>query len=479
MALHQLTRRQLLRAAGLAAGVAAVSSCAAPPGPVGAHAAQPRPDRLRMLYATAEGNLDAVRTQLPAFRDRFGFGLEIDGQPYDALQQRTFAELAVRSGHYDIMIMDTPWTPALTRVIEPLSGYLRQPALNDFADVDLGDFIPKIFYDTAVYREDTPTAHFPATGAPAATDAISAAGFDIYGLPIQANGLTMAYRKSLFEDPAEQSAFAARTGEPLTVPSTWDEFRTVAAFFTRPAERRYGTTWMAGVGDWATDDFKTLLAGFGGDGHLIGDDLSLRFADEPGERALAFYRDMITDRPVVPPGTASASWDETASTFGAGLAAMSMNYHSMELDSPGLGEVGYAPVPRGQATGPHFGTYMLSINRSSAHKAWAYRAITWLTSAPVQLEMAKAGLHPTRTSVYDRLVADPANPDAEFYRALRDTLSVGVGRARLTNYTEVSQAIAVAVNTAATGRAEPRAALDQAARSVRRLLAAAGYEVPR
>ncbi|GAB2963224.1 ABC transporter substrate-binding protein [Amycolatopsis acidiphila] len=478
MPLHRLTRRQLLRTAGLAAGVAALSGCAAGPGPVGARPGEPRPDRLRMLYATVEGDLDAVRGLLPAFRDRFGFDLEIDGQPYDALQQRTFAELAVRSRHYDIMIMDTPWTPALTKVIEPLGGYLREPALNDFAEVDLADFIPKIFYDTAVYREDSPTAHFPATDAPAAVDAISAAGFDVYGLPIQANGLTMAYRKSLFEDPAERDAFAGRTGKSLAVPSTWDEFRTVAAFFTRPGQRLYGTTWMAGVGDWATDDFKTLLACFGGDGHLIGDDLSLHFADEPGARALAFYRDMITDHPVVPPGTASASWDETASTFGAGLAAMSMNYHSMKLDSPRLGELGYAPVPRGQAAGPHFGTYMLSINRSSAHKAWAYRAITWLTSSPAQLEMAKAGLHPTRTSVYDRLVADPTSPDAEFYRALRDTLAVGVGRARLTNYTEVSQAIAVAVNTAAAGRAEPRTALDQAARSVRRLLTAAGYEVP-
>ena len=30
------------------------------------------------------------------------------------------------------------------------------------------------------------------------------------------------------------------------------------------SQRRWGTTLMAGAGDWATDDFKTLLAGFGG-----------------------------------------------------------------------------------------------------------------------------------------------------------------------------------------------------------------------
>jgi multiple sugar transport system substrate-binding protein len=57
-------------------------------------------------------------------------------------------------------------------------------------------------------------------------------------------------------------------------------------------------------------------------------------------------------------------------------------------------------------------------------------------------------------------------------------LAVGVGRARLTNYTEVSNAIAKAVNQAASGAKTPQAALDGAATDVRRLLTEAGYTVP-
>jgi hypothetical protein len=183
-----VSRRSLFRCAGYASGALAapglLAGCAAGPGPVGASAAEAGPKALHLLYATVEGDLEAVRTVLPALRERFGIELVIDGQPYDALRQKTFAELAVRSDLYDIMIMDTPWTPALTKVIEPLSGYLRDPALGDMAQVDLADFIPKIFYDTAVYREDAPLAHFPDETAPPSVDGITRAGFDVYGLPI-------------------------------------------------------------------------------------------------------------------------------------------------------------------------------------------------------------------------------------------------------------------------------------------------------
>ena len=43
-----------------------------------------------------------------------------------------------------------------------------------------------------------------------------------------------------------------------------------------------------------------------------------------------------------------------------------------------------------------------------------------------------------------------------------ESLAVGVGRPRLTNYTEVAQAIAVAVNEAASGKKQPKDALDSA-----------------
>jgi multiple sugar transport system substrate-binding protein len=51
-----------------------------------------------------------------------------------------------------------------------------------------------------------------------------------------------------------------------------------------------------------------------------------------------------------------------------------------------------------------------------------------------------------------------------------------VGRARLSNYTEISHAIAVAVNEAASGAKSPDQALKDAATEVDRLLSQAGYK---
>jgi multiple sugar transport system substrate-binding protein len=447
----------------------------------GSDASGGKPKVLHMLYATAEADAAAIQAELPAFKKKFGVDLQVDTQPYDALQQKVFSEFASGSSYYDIVIVDTPWAPALVQKLEPLSKYINNPKLNDVADVNVGDFIPKVFYDTAVYDQGTPNKHYPNASAKVDPSAITKSGFDIYGLPIQANALVMGYRKDMFDAAKEKAAYQAATGHALAVPKTWDEYAQVAKFFTRPGQKLYGATVMAGVGDWATDDFKSLLASWGGDGHLVSDDLKLSFDTPQGIAALQYYQDLIQKQKVVPPGSTSASWDETASLFGSGGSAMSMNYHPLALDSGVKGQIAYAQVPQGPGgQGPHFGTWMLGINKNSVNKDWAYRAITWLTAADQQMAMTKQQLHPTRTSVYTKLTGSAEGDPSirNFYQVLGASLAVGVGRARLTDYTEVSNAIAKAVNQAANGSETPKAALDGAAAEVRRLLTQAGYKVP-
>ena len=82
---------------------------------------------------------------------------------------------------------------------------------------------------------------------------------------------------------------------------------------------------------------------------------------------------------------------------------------------------------------------MLSVNKYGGNRAWAYRAITWLTAAQQQLTMTEQAAAPVRVRrSTSRSPAAQNKSEAEFYRVLGDSLAVGVGRARLTNYTEVS-----------------------------------------
>lgn len=455
---EMLSRRMALASAAGLALAATLKSRAV-------RAAASKPEQLTMLYATSEADSDAIKAALPDFKKAFGFDIRLDTMPYSALQQKAFAELASRSPYYDIMIIDTPWMPALTHKILPITDMLRDPSLASPAELQLDDFIPKVFFDTAVYKPDASHLHWDG-GDVVDVAEIRKRGFEIYGLPIQANVLTLAYRDDLFVEPH------------ISPPQTWDEFATVARTFTNPSKRLWGTTMMAGPGDWATDDFKTLLACFGGDGHLVNDRFQPVFDSPEGHKALTYYVDLIEKQKVTPPGTTSASWDTAATAFGTGLAAMSPNYHTVSLNSNVKGNIRYAMVPKQMQYGPHFGTWMLSVNSFSKNREWAFRAISWFTSRETQTKALTTQLHPTRRSVYAAAAQDAelTGKFANFYDVLGKSLEVGIGRPRLTNYSDVDRAVWVAVNNAARGAVAPEAALHHAADEVRKLLADAGYK---
>jgi len=469
----KLSRGQAIKTSlGTAATVALASS--APTAWARSAVGATKPSALRMLYAGVEADVAAVQLVSSEFKRDMGITLQIDSMPYNALQQKVFAELASSSPYYDIIIVDTPWMPALTHKITPLGSYMTNKRVAT-SHLNLSDFISKVFYDTAVYHPSQSYRHYAgASGIDVA--AIKRAGFDIFGLPIQANAFTMSYRKDLFDNAANKAAFKKKYGAPLRVPATWSEFTRVAQFFTQPSQRLYGTTLMPGNGDWATDDFKSLLAAWGGNGHLVDDKFQPVFNSPQGVAALTYYVDLINKYKVTPAGVTAFSWDDAASTFGAGLTAMSMNYHTVALNANVKGQIDYAMVPKQTAYGPHFGTWMLSVNPYAKNSEWAYRGIEWLTSQAAQTMMLQTQLHPTRHSVYKAALTEPATKKySTFYKVLEQSLSVGVGRPRLKNYADVDHAVWVAVNNAARGSATPKAALQSAAGQVTTLLRQAGY----
>ncbi|MCU1489927.1 MAG: hypothetical protein JWM85_1332 [Acidimicrobiaceae bacterium] len=439
----------------------------------------PKPTSLSMLYAGNQSDGAAIAAVLPMLKHDLGVDVVVTNLAYDALQQKTFAQLATSSPAYDIFVCDTPWTPTLTHVLEPLTPYLTNSSLNKGISIDVGDFIPKVFYDTTVYNVNQPSKHYPHAGAMVDPKAIVKNGFEILGLPIQANALTMAYRKDLFESATEKAKFKAKYGRELAVPVTWDEFLQVAQFFTRPSSKLYGTTLMAGVGDWDIDDFKTFVGSFGGDGHLINDQFGVTVSTPEAMAALQFYVDLIRKYRVTPPGATSASWDTAGSLFSSGQTAMTMNYSPQSLSSNVSGSIGYAMVPKKVTNAPHFGTWQLSIPmaKDSNTKAWAYRVIAWLTSGKAQTAMLTQELHPTRNSAFAAAHKSAAVTKSfgNFYPILQQSLASGVGRARVKDYSQVTQPIAVGVNNAASGSGSPKPDMVKTASGVVKVLNSLGY----
>jgi multiple sugar transport system substrate-binding protein len=82
-----MQRREFLRLAAGVAGTAVLGSHSA-------KAAAAKPQKLNLLYATAEADSEAVKLVLPDFASKLGIKLNLETFPYAALQQKVFAELA-------------------------------------------------------------------------------------------------------------------------------------------------------------------------------------------------------------------------------------------------------------------------------------------------------------------------------------------------------------------------------------------------
>ena len=74
---------------------------------------------------------------------------------------------------------------------------------------------------------------------------------DLFGIPIEAFLKVYVYRRDLFEDPDIQAAFAEEYNYPLAPAITVEQYRNIAAFFTRYGQTQgldlWGTTVTAGI----------------------------------------------------------------------------------------------------------------------------------------------------------------------------------------------------------------------------------------
>lgn len=439
-----------------------------------------KPKELKILYATVEAGSEAIIDAVKKYEDQTGIKVSVDTFPYNNLQEKVFSELAQQSDYYDLMAIDTPWVPQIIQHLEPLSGYIAKTAHPE--RIKLDDFIAKAFLDTSVYKLDAPNEQ-PSAMNTIDLNEITKAGFDIVGLPIQSNALTVSYRKDLFEDPKNKEAFKQKFGRELTIPQTLDEYLDVAKFFTHDSDNDgkidlYGTTLMAKKHEAAFVDFKSFLSNFGG--AIFDDKMKPVFNNEKGIAALEYYGSWINKEKVTPPGVTTYTWDEVATVFGSGQVAMGMNYNDMQLDPKVGGKAGYFLFPgvkKGNeiVRGPHFGSWEISISKYSKNKQASYELAEWLTSPETQKEYLKFNQHVTRLSSYAAAAAMEDEQKREFYQVLGESLKVGVGRPRITTYGQVSEAVQIAINDYLNGRKSAKEALDGAAKQVESIMEQEGY----
>jgi multiple sugar transport system substrate-binding protein len=201
----------------------------------------------------------------------------------------------------------------------------------------------------------------------------------IAGLPFHDGPECFIYRKDLFENETEQKNYLKQYGKPLTVPKTWDDFKTIARFFNRPEENLYGSVF-AGYPDGHNTVFDFVLQLWTRGGKLTDINEDIIINSPEALNGLEFYRDMLRDKSAVHPHSMGYESVQMGMAFARGEAAMMVNWFGFASmcevlpESKVKGKVDIAPLPSaGGETPASLNVYWLyTIGSGSRHKDVAY-----------------------------------------------------------------------------------------------------------
>ncbi|MDB4699045.1 extracellular solute-binding protein [Candidatus Latescibacteria bacterium] len=296
------------------------------------------------------------------FTEQTGIGVEVHQIPWLSYQDQVFLNFGNKQTDFDIVIGDSQWIGrgATKGLYLELTDWLP-------GAVDMQIIHPR----AARYLCEYPPGSSKFFAAPCETDAI---GF--------------VYRKDWFEDPDEKAAFKAKYGRGLMVPETWEEFRDIAEFFQRPAQKRYGCSLLTGRGyDSIVMGFQPFLWAWGG---AWGDPETFKVQghlNSAGAVAgLDFFKGLMH---FTPEGGTNADYFFNLEAFSNGSTAMVLDYFPFY---PGIvaamgDQVGFFKVP--SHNGQRFISlggqgFSISTKTTPEKQALAKQFIAWFSQTEIQ-----------------------------------------------------------------------------------------------
>lgn len=259
--------------------------------------------------------------------------------PYAGLYDRISSELKAGSPSFDIAALDAIWLTSFGPGLEPLNDL--------FTDDVQADLFDGLVSEAKV-------------------------GDNFVGMPVWTNSEVLFYRTDLFEDADNMAAFEEKYGYPLAAPTTWEEYRDVAEFFTRDTDGDgavdlYGTDVKGAV----ETEWLATVSQAGEDQMVLNPETGEVTIDSPAhQEALDFYVSLL---PFAPSGAAQLDWAGAQNLFYQGNLAMMRfwghAYRQTPADSPVKDSIGVAPMiggPGGVAGVP--GAWYLSVPSSGENK---------------------------------------------------------------------------------------------------------------
>lgn len=268
----------------------------------------------------------------------------------------------------------------------------------------------------------------------------------VVGFPALVDNLALVYNKKLF---------AAAHVAPPTASWSWADFRNAAKKLTDPSTHNYGWAYVNDGSEDTVWRFLAMLWQAGGQ-LLTPDNSKPAFDSHAGLAALQQLHDMaVTDKSVY----LDTGNDNYLNLFNSGKIAMLWTgpWDLSSINSDVQYGVTLLPGYNGDhetISGPD--VYML-FDHSDSRSSTAFKFVTWLTSAKVDLQFAiKTGDLPLRKSIttlpgYKTFLAKyPA--EKVFVQNLNNVKHV---RPNLPAYAQVSTAVGQMVQSVLLGQAQP------------------------
>ncbi|MCI1984574.1 MAG: sugar ABC transporter substrate-binding protein [Bifidobacteriaceae bacterium] len=300
--------RKIIAAVATVAAMVSLASCGS--------ASSSANDKTLNLLVEGGGPAEKVaRNTAAAFQKKTGYKINIDTSPYSGLYDKLKAETDSGKATHDLAVIDVLWFPSLAKGLSSVDGVL--------SGSEEKDLMPQLKEGGTVDGK-------------------------LLGIPTWTNSKVLLYRKDLFENAANKKAFKAKYGYDLKVPTTWQEYRDAAKFFTKGD--MYGTAMIGQTGADSVTGWLEFAAQAGAKNLVIGKDGKPDLNDKAYKDALNYMQQLVKDGSI-PSDYLSLGTSEISDMFNQGKLAMQLTWGHFYLSSAKeLGnKVGAAPMIGGSA----------------------------------------------------------------------------------------------------------------------------------
>lgn len=298
-------------------------------------------DTLRVLMLDTAA-VRAFAGLLRSFEHQTGIAVELTMLPHN----RLLTAIETGSERYDVVLFDLPWLPKLA------SGGVLKDLTSVLAQVDGETFFPGCLEHYSAFRGR------------------------YYGIPFLYGPQIFYYRKDLFQSPVLRAQYERRYGASLRPPITFDEFSTMAEFFTCHTDAiAYGAGLAAAYEECFAPEIYLRLRAYGG--QVFDERGEICIDNAAGRRAYENLRQVL---PGMKPDWRQATDTSILADFLRGESAMVISYPPFLTDVADLrkasmiGEIGCALCP-GRA--PLLGGWSLGVSSGTDRWDAACRFLLW------------------------------------------------------------------------------------------------------